>query len=60
MYLIVKAKLEASEAGNSTVEREFFYDIVLTDGRTAGEWLGTQIGEEYQTGQMPPMIPLLN
>ena len=33
LYLIVKAKLEAVEAGISTVEREFLYDIVLPDGR---------------------------
>ena len=28
LYLIVKAKMEAVEAGISTVEREFLYDIV--------------------------------
>lgn len=60
LYLIVKAKLEAVEAGISTVEREFFYDIVLPDGRTAGEWLAPQIETAYLTGQMPPMLPLLN
>lgn len=59
LYLIVKAKLEAVEAGISTVEREFFYDIVLPDGRTAGEWMAPQIEAAYQTGQMPPMLPLL-
>lgn len=59
LYLIVKAKLEAVDAGISTVEREFFYDIVLPDGRTAGEWLAPQIETAYQTGQMPPMLPML-
>lgn len=59
LYLIVKAKLEAVEAGISTVEREFFYDIVLPDGRTAGEWMAPQIETAYQTGQMPQMLPLL-
>lgn len=59
LYLIVKAKLEAIEAWISTVEREFFYDIVLPDGRTAGEWLSPQIEVAYQTGNMPPMLPLL-
>lgn len=37
LYLIIKAKLEAVESGISTVEREFLYEIVLPDGRTAGE-----------------------
>ena len=60
LYLIVKAKLEAVEAGISTVEREFLYDIVLPDGRTAGEWLAPQIETAYETGQMPPMLPMLN
>ncbi len=60
LYLIVKAKLEAVEAGISTVEREFFYDIVLPDGRTAGEWMAPQIEEAYQTGQMPAMLPMFS
>lgn len=59
LYLIVKAKLEAVEAGISTVEREFLYDIVLPDGRTAGEWIAPQIEMAYQTGQMPAMLPML-
>ena len=48
LYLIVKAKLEAVEAG------------ISTDGRTAGEWLAPQIETAYETGQMPPMLPMLN
>ena len=59
LYLIVKAKMEAVEAGISTIEREFLYDIVLQDGHTAGEWMAPQIDAAYQTGQMPPMLPLL-
>lgn len=59
LYLIVKAKLEAVEAGISTVEREFFYDIVLPDGKTIGEYMAPQIETAYQTGQMPPMLPML-
>lgn len=60
LYLIVKAKLEAVDAGISTIEREFLYDIVLPDGRTAGEWIAPQIEAAYQAGQMPPMLPLLD
>jgi len=58
LYLIVKAKLEAVDAGISTVEREFFYDIVLPDGRTTGEWASPQIEMAYQSGEMPPMLPM--
>ena len=57
LYLIIKAKLEAVEAGISTVEREFLADIMLPDGSTAGEWMAPQIEAAYQTGQMPPMLP---
>lgn len=59
LYLIVKAKLEAVDAGISTIEREFLYDIVLPDGRTAGEWMAPQIDVAYQTGQMPALLPML-
>lgn len=58
LYLIVKAKLEAVKSGISTVEREFFYDIVLPDGRTVGEWMAPQIEAAYQTGEMPAMLPM--
>lgn len=60
LYLIVKAKLEAVDAGISTIEREFLYDIVLPDGRTAGEWMAPQIDVAYQTGQMPALLPMLD
>lgn len=60
LYLIVKAKIEAVEAGISTVEREFLYDIVLPDGCTVGEWMAPQIENAYQIGQMPAMLPMFN
>ena len=60
LYLIIKAKLEAVESGLSTVEKEFLYDIVLPDGRTAGEWMAPQIAEAYETGRMPAMLPMIN
>lgn len=59
LYLIIKAKLEAVESGISTVEREFFYDIVLPDGKTVGQYMAPQIEEAYKTGDMPPMLPIL-
>lgn len=59
LYLIIKAKLEAIESGISTVEREFFYDIVLPDGTTIGEFIAPQLETVYTTGQMPPLLPML-
>ena len=59
LYLIIKAKLEAVAAGISTIEREFLYDIVLPDGRTAGEFLAPQIEQAYECGKMPTMVPML-
>lgn len=59
LYLIIKAKLEAVESGISTIEREFFYDIVLPDGNTVGEFLSPQLDMVYESGNMPPMLPML-
>lgn len=56
LYLIIKAKLEAVESGISTIEREFFYDVVLPDGKTVGEWMAPQLEDTYRTGQMPPLL----
>ena len=59
MFLIVKVKLEAVESGISTIEREFFYDVVLPNGTTLGEFMAPQIETVYQTGEMPPLLPML-
>lgn len=59
LYLIIKAKLEAVESGISTIEREFFYDVVLPDGRTIGEFMAPQLETVYETGQMPTLLPML-
>lgn len=60
LYLIIKAKLEAVDSGISTIEREFFYDIVLPDGKTVGEFMAPQIETVYKTGEMPPLLPMIN
>lgn len=59
LSLVVKAKLEAVEAGISTFETEFLGHIVLPNGQTMGEWAQPQVEEAYQTGAMPPMIRAL-
>lgn len=57
LALIIKAKLEAVEAGVVTVEEEFLAQTMLADGSTVGEWIGPQIEEVYRTGGMPSLLP---
>jgi len=56
MLLIIKAKLEAVEAGVSTFEEEFMAFIALPDGRTVGDFMAPQIDAAYKTGRMPPLL----
>lgn len=57
LALVIKAKLEAVDAGISTVEDEFMAHIALPDGRTVGDWLGPQLDVVYGRGQMPALLP---
>lgn len=59
LNLVIKAKLEAVEAGISEFEDEFLAHVVLPDGTTAGEFLRPQVARAYSTGQMPAMLPQL-
>lgn len=59
LLLVVKAKLEAIEAGISTFDTEFLSYIVLPDGSTVGDRVGPQIETAYQSGLMPAMLPEL-
>ncbi len=54
---VVKAKLEAVEAGISTLEREFLADIVLPSGQTFGAWAAPQLESAYANGRMPALLP---
>lgn len=56
LVLVIKAKLEAVEAGITTLEDEFLAHIVLPDGSTVGERTVPQIASAYSTGQMPPLL----
>lgn len=56
LALVVKAKLEAVDAGISTFEDEFLAHIVLPDGRTTGQWMIPQIDQAYETAVMPPLL----
>ena len=59
LALVVKAKLEAVESEITTFEEEFLAHILLPNGQTAGDYILPRIEESYQTGNMPPLIPLL-
>ncbi len=55
--LILKAKLELIEQGDSTVGDEFMAGILLPGGRTVGEVLMPQVAEALEGGQMPRLLP---
>lgn len=57
LSLVIKAKLEAIEAGISVFQDEFLAHIVLPDGQNVGQWLAPQIESAYQDGQMPGLLP---
>lgn len=56
LLLIIKAKLEAIEAGVATLESEFLAQTLLPSGATVGEWLEPQLDDVYTSGQMPPLL----
>jgi len=57
LLLVIKAKLEAVEAGISVFEEEFLAHIVLPDGNTVGQVMVPQVAQAYETGR--PLRPLL-
>lgn len=59
LALVVKAKLEAVDAGITTFEEEFLAHIMLPDGETVGDWIRPQIEEAYRLGTMPSLLPML-
>lgn len=58
LALVIKAKLEAVEAGITVFEDEFLAHIVLPDGTTAGDWMRPQIAKAYEKGAMPAKLQL--
>jgi hypothetical protein len=57
LALVIKAKLEAVEAGITTVEQEFLAHIVLPDGATVGDWVQPQLAIAYEHNTMPALMP---
>lgn len=58
LTLVIKAKLEAVEAGITEFEEEFLAHIVLPDGTTVGDWALPQVARAYDMGEMPKALPL--
>jgi hypothetical protein len=56
LLLLIKAKLEAVEIGNTTMEREFLADLVLPGGGTVGTWAVEQLRPAIEAGTMPSAI----
>lgn len=55
LALVVKAKLEAIEAGISTADDEFLAHTVLPGGATVSETLQPQITAAYASGSVAPL-----
>jgi hypothetical protein len=59
LALVIKAKLEAVEAGISEFQSEFLAHVVLPNGQTVGQWMEPQVEQAYETGNMPSFLPEL-
>jgi hypothetical protein len=46
IVLLIKAKLEFSSGGDTTIEREFMPYLVMASGQTLGEWVESQDGQQ--------------
>lgn len=57
LSLVVKAKLEAVEAGIAVFEDEFLAYTVLPGGETVGHAIAPRIEEAYRSGQVPALMP---
>jgi hypothetical protein len=58
LLLVVKAKLEAVEAGITTLQDEFLAGIVLPDNSTVGDYARPAVERMYETQAMQPMLPV--
>lgn len=58
LALVIKAKLEAVDAGITVFEDEFLAHIVLPNGSTVGDTVRPGIEAAYLTGQVPPLLAI--
>lgn len=59
LSLVIKAKLEAVEAGISVFEEEFLAHILMPDGQTVGQHVLPRVTEAYGSGKSLPLLPHL-
>jgi hypothetical protein len=57
LALVIKAKLEAVEAGIVTFDEEFLAHLVLPSGETVGQAAIPGVVQAYATGQTPALLP---
>jgi|SRR5882757_1036684 len=57
LALVIKAKLEAVEAGITTFDSEFLAQLVLPNGRTVADDVIPRIEQAYEDHQMPSLLP---
>lgn len=55
--LIVKAKLEAVDAGVVEFDDEFMAQLVMPDGRTVGDAVRGQLVTAIESGAVPALLP---
>lgn len=58
LFIAIKGKLVAIDAGISTFEQEFMAHIVLPGGGTVGETVIPLMNEAYSTGTVPSFLRL--
>lgn len=58
LSLVIKAKLEAVDAGIVTFEEEFAMHFVLPGGHTVADEVLPAISEVYATGQVRPLLQI--
>lgn len=57
LALVIKAKLEAVEAGITTFDSEFLAQLVLPDGQTVGDSVVPRVEQAYLDHAMPALLP---
>lgn len=58
LALLIKAKLAAVESGVVSLEDEFLPNVMLPDQRTVAEYMQPQVQRAYESGTMPPLLPM--
>lgn len=57
LNLVIKAKLEAVEAGIATFDNEFLAQLVLPNGQTVGDAVTPRLIDGIENNEMPALLP---